>query len=402
MSEQVPRYVVVSNVFGDLNRGGAAITERTIAAAKVAFPDTPVAAITIDGALEPQRTHGFTAADHPDVEYLDPVIPHFTGRWRRIRSGALLLRHLLIRPSPRWRSAHRVANARVVISKGGFVWVDRTPRGVLSFISTSMPIALAIRYRRPAVVFPTTIGPFNSRLARIANRAILTRARLVIARDHRSYREAIDLGVPPQRLLQMPDVAFGVYPSEEVPVDLVPQLAVSGPFGVVVVRRIGSPDFLSRLSQLIRAVESASSVQQIFAVIQADDREPTEQVVASLDGLNVSVVDAPLSPSQLASLYGRAAFVVTCRLHAGILAFVGGTPAFVISSDGSKTEGILEDLHLSDLVVRQDFLPQAVADRVVQALDNADELREKVMAAVAKARSELEELPVVLKEAVGE
>jgi polysaccharide pyruvyl transferase WcaK-like protein len=89
-------------------------------------------------------------------------------------------------------------------------------------------------------------------------------------------------------------------------------------------------------------------------------------------------------------LYGQLAGVVAVRLHAAILAIVGGTPVYAIAYFTKKTEGVMAGVGLSDAVA--DFAT-VTAEDIVAALPTlmSGETRARLHAGSDQRRDELDE-----------
>jgi polysaccharide pyruvyl transferase WcaK-like protein len=92
----------------------------------------------------------------------------------------------------------------------------------------------------------------------------------------------------------------------------------------------------------------AGHIEHVLVVLQAsgptpieNDRAISAELLALLPEGRASYVGDDLTAGELAALYGECRLVVTVRLHAAILAMVGGAPAYAISYFTAKTAGVM-------------------------------------------------------------
>lgn len=392
------RSVVVSNVFGDDNRGGAAITSATVQAVRRAFPAARVSLLAVPAPDVPlERSHRHTLAAHPDVELLVAGGTARTGPLKGLRAVLRTLVWLLWPRSPSLPlSLQRVRSADLVVSKGGFVFVERNGwRGLLSLWVTAFPLTFAWRIGVPTVAFSTSIGPFRSRPSRWLNGFLLRRVTLVLPRDQRAYVAARDLGVPGSRLEQVPDSALGLEKPSHQDVEAAREHYADGQrYAVVAIRLTSDRDpLLDALVGTIRSTLASGGVSRILVVDQVStDAAASARLVAAVADPRVRRVAGDHPPSALMAIYGGAEVVIACRLHAAIFSLAAGTPAVAVSIDGTKTEGVFEALGLGDAVLTREQatatgLTAAVSRVVLQSQEQRQAIRRAMIPAQAKARS---------------
>lgn len=399
--------VVVSNVFGDDNRGGAAITSATVQAVKRAFPAARISLLAIPAPDVPlERSHRHTLAAFPDVELLVTGGSPSTGPLRGLRT---VLRTLEWLCRPRSASVplslERVRSADLVVSKGGFVFVDRNGwRGLLSLWVTAFPLTYAWRVGVPTVAFSTSIGPFKSRPSRWLNGFLLRRISLVLPRDHRAYVAARELGVPSARLEQVPDSALGLEaPSHQHVEAAREQYAAGQRYAVVAVRLTHDRDpLLDVLVGTIRSTLASGAVSRVLVVDQVStDAAASARLVAAVADQRVLRVAEDHPPSELLAIYGGAEVVIACRLHAAVFSLAAGTPTFAISIDGTKTEGVFEALGLGDAVMtREEVTTAGLSAAVTGLLMQSQEQRQAIRLAVIPAQATARSLHTRLQHAV--
>lgn len=212
-----PRRVIVSNIFGDVNRGGAAITAQAIGAVREAYPTCAVAGILVSG-RKIEGSHRHTMERFPDVELLPPP---FMANGRHLAGLSAVGRSLMALAFPRSGRSNAVLEqlrrADLVVGRGGYIFFQRRGlRDLMSLWLTTFPLMFAARCGIPTVVHAGSVGPFDSRSSRVLCGFILRRTSLVLPRDSMSFDCCRRLGIRPDRLVQVPDSVFAVDPVEEV------------------------------------------------------------------------------------------------------------------------------------------------------------------------------------------
>lgn len=364
--------VVVCNVFGDDNRGGAAITAATVDAVRRAFPAARITLLAVDKPDDVlRRSHRHTLTAFQDVDVLPASGSRFTGPLAGLRTAVRTL-HWLLRPGAAGvpPSLRRVRDADLVVSKGGYVFVDRQGlRSLLSLWVTTFPLTYARRVGVPTVAFATSIGPFHSASSRWLNRFLLRRIDLVLPRDARAYASARALGVPQVRLELVPDSAFALAPPTPEAVERARRRHADGARYAAVTVRLDGPDdpLLEALSSAVRALLQSGAVTCVLVVDQVSgDAVHSARLVQNTADPRVRHVADDLAPAGLVELYGGAEIVIASRLHSAIFSLVAGTPTLAVSIDGTKTEGVFESLGLGQNVLSRD---SATGERLTALVD---------------------------------
>jgi colanic acid/amylovoran biosynthesis protein len=410
----VPRSVVITNVFADDNRGGAAITAATIDTVHEAFPEANVSLLAIGS--DPDRlpvSHRHTCHRYPDVEVLPAPLPVASGgRVAGLRSALATLAVIAAPGRARSRSTRALVDAGLIVSKGGHVFVEReTLRGVLSLWMTVWPLVLGWRLGIPTVVFCSSVGPYATRASRILNSFVLRRVSLILARDPLSHEAAVQLGVAPSRVVEVPDSVFGFEPpSQDETGAVVRQLGLEeSTFGVLTVRRVGDRSttdaFLDDLAMAARTALRAGLVDRLVVVVQVDgptatDLPVSQRLVDAVGDPRVTLIDDDLSPRELMALYAAASFVVGTRMHSTIFAMVAGTPAVAIAVRGAKARGIYRGLGIEDLIIdRAKLTPEGLGTKLQEIVDRGQELRAVITSTVEAARARSSANPELLRRA---
>jgi polysaccharide pyruvyl transferase WcaK-like protein len=395
--------VVLSNVFADDNRGGAAITLESVRAARTVFPDCSIALIAVaDGADD--ETHRHTLSAYPEAELLQPLVQVPAGRLGALR--ALGRSIALLVGGRRWggcRTMQQIRSAHLVMSKGGQLFKNRrTIGGLVSVWLSSLPLLMGWRLGKSTVIYSATIGPIENRWAKPLVGWIIRRADWVYVRDSNSSAEAINLGAARDRVVQMPDCVFGRTSPEYTHCAAVAKRLglVPGRFVAVTVThgRARSDQhiaFLRDLSSVVRALLDHGVVDRAVVVAQVDgsissDKKENELFLEECDDARVSLMDADLNPEDMIALYGAAALTIGCRVHSAIFSLVAGTPTWVAELGGRKANDLLHALGLQEFVVSYpEFDPDRLVGDIIKRLDRRDELHHLVRVVVAQAREDV-------------
>lgn len=394
--------IVISNVYSDDNRGGAALTSAAIETARHVLPSAALDLITlIDDAGELPKTHRHTLRDHPEVT-LRPALISRAGRGGS--AGALLLSLLLLAipraVSRRHPAGALVAGSDLVMTKGGQMFRTRNISGCLSLWFAMYPLMLAARHGRPTVVLGQAYGPFAGDKGRGFTGRLLKRCDVLMLRDARSMSLAAEDGLAPPSAVLIPDTVFGLDPpSDDEREAVIERFGLAGVrFGVVTLAtRGGEAAFAGKalpvLRQVVRGLLERGAVDALVVSLQTDgpttsDRAGSEELVRQLDDERVALLDADLSWRELVALYSGAQFVIGGRVHSNIFALLGGTPPFPIDLSTRKAAEIFGGLGLGDRVLWLDEPIETLVRRVTSVLDDAEADRARLTALRDDVRKE--------------
>lgn len=364
------RTVVVSNVYADDNRGGAAITEMAVRLAHDVVPGCQVSLI----AVSPRRdryaeSYRFTLSSCPDVSLIPPPLD--------VRHGTVVavLKSLAQLAAPRRigrrdATVRRIAGAALVMSKGGQAFRDVPTRNLLSFYATVLPLLIAQRAGRPTAVVATSLGPFTrSWPVRALAGVVLRRCTVVLARGRQSAAVAARLGVAPERIVVVPDSVFAYGAPDPVLVSaMLEQYNLAARrFAVVTLSYVmdgpGRREavFRSCVGLMRRALDEGL-IDKVVVALQVhggtSDLGVTKDFLAYASDPRFLLVDDDLSPAQLMALYAGASATIGGRLHAAIFSLVAGTPGFPLQIDDPKPEEVF------DMVGRRNWVLHPLRDSV--------------------------------------
>lgn len=414
--------IVCAGFWHDDNRGDAAIAEASVNLLQEAHPDARISVVSLlrhdRAALEHATRH---LRSRCDVDVLpSPLTDELTARSAGTspvhRLASALRWFVAIAPAAARVAANRPApnaaipEADLLIHLGGSDVYDdpdvRLPFSLARLITVLFPAWCARRSNVPVVLLGHTLGPFDRRTGRAMLRRLLSKDAIVAVRERRSRTTAKSIGLYAPMVI--PDLAFAIEPRDTAAVASQCESFTGTVLGLVVRQhphrgRTGDDAIVEELARLARSLIDAGAIDRVAVVVQAtgptpieDDRSLSAQLMAALPSGRASLVDADLSSSELAAVYGRCAAVVTVRLHAAILAMTAGTPSLAITYFSDKTAGVMDGVTHGGAWCEYDDVDADSLIPMVKGLlatDRSSVLSE-VAAAAAALRAVIASLPV--------
>jgi polysaccharide pyruvyl transferase WcaK-like protein len=407
-----PVHVVLANVSADDNRGGCAITEATLGAIERSLPGSDISLIPAAGIADIEHALRHTQLSFPRARVLPAILPPRSGYLVRAAIRGLITAVASILRRPRGTSPLAQAlTADLVVTRGDALFVDRPSiKGLLSICAASLPAVVATRWGVPSVFSGTEVGPFAHRASRAVASAILPRAGLIVVRNDDSRDHALALGVRDERVVTLPDTAFGFPRPDRSAAE-----SLASSFGFTPSRFVfvtvgadrplaGMSSFESRLASLLRSLLDGGLVDQVAVVVQVDgrhisDRAASARFVERAADPRFRLVDADLAPAALVGLNASAAFSIGTRMHASILSLVAGTPTFPVAV-WPKVRKLFEPLGLDDWILPfPDLDPEAAARSIVGVLADRKGARERARRIADDQRDRLHEFEALLARA---
>jgi polysaccharide pyruvyl transferase WcaK-like protein len=304
-----------------------------------------------------------------------------------------------------------IAQADVVIGKGGQMFRTRDRSGLVALWLAMFPLTLASRLGIPTAIYGQAFGPFREGAGQRFSAMLLRRIDLVFLRDPRSVAIARQSGLRSARLREIPDTVFGLdWPTPQATSDVAKALELSDVDYIVVTvtDRMAEaslrPVTLEPLGEVVRGLLASGAVERVVVVMHTDggstsDAAGSRLFVSLCDDARVTLLEEDLPWQRLTALYAGARCVIGGRVHSNILSILAGTPAFPIDYTADKASDIFGTFGMADRVVwldRQD--PLAVVEKVRTVLQDAQAAREEVHATRTKLRMESREAYVALGE----
>lgn len=272
------------------------------------------------------------------------------------------------------------AEADLIVSSGGTYLVPH-----YEVYSKIFDFLVALALRRPLVLFTQSLGPFQSGKRRLLLRYVFRRAHLILARDEKSLRQLQDLGIPGDRVRLCADAAFALAPAGREGRSLPAsrnrwRVAISvrdwphfrnQPSGPGMEKYLTSVASLTEyLVERYQAEITFISTCQGTPEYWTDDGQTAERVVRRLPehiADHVKCDRAFHTPERLIDRLAQHDFVVTTRLHAGILSLCAGTPVLPIAYE-FKTRELFERLGLGEATLD---IEEVSPERLTEAFERA-------------------------------
>lgn len=325
-----------------------------------------------------------------------------------IENAPLRLRHLV---APGGVLAAAIKRCDVIFDiGGGDSFTDIY--GFKRFFTIWITKARSLFARKPLVLSPQTIGPFDTWWAKPLARGVMNRARFVVSRDAPSTRFLDEMGVK-SRILEATDVAMGLSyekpapRAEGGPVKV--GLNVSGLLfngGYTQSNQFGlRGDYPTLIRDIVRwFVERPEVELHLVGHVQSDHIpvEDDQRVSAALHAEFPGTKLAPVftSPIDAKSYIAEMDFFMGARMHATIAAFSSGVPV-VPMAYSRKFIGVFGTLGYDHVADCKADTSEEILTRVQQGYLNRDALKAEVVEAMKGVDARLaryaEEARAVLK-----
>lgn len=205
---------------------------------------------------------------------------------------------------------------------------------------------------------------------------------LIAVREARSYAFARSLGL--DGVLLCPDMAFAASPAFSGPFATVPAVPYFCVSGSAVIASDGTGSTL----EAVRQISVRHGLRPVFMFSRPEDGTIVRAAKKSFDDIPFDVVPSKDygQVEQIIPLLSNAALVLGRRYHTAVTALSEGTPVILLPGNTFKTEGIGPMLGLELPVIANDDVSGIVTE-AARLLDGGTNLRERIRAAVGRARS---------------
>lgn len=289
----------------------------------------------------------------------------------------------------------------VVSTAGGFLYSSGI--GLVYMISV-YTIGLSILFKKPLYFFPQSYGPLKRSWERFFLSCLLSRARVVMAREEISFNLVRSLTKKPIKCFLLPDPAFSLpsIPLQSGQTWLCENGVLDGPdvplLGITVVNwSAESRDFhgQARYEKAIAAtvrdfIHRLNGKVVFFIQVwgpspSQDDRTPTRRVVDSLHDCSEHIlyIQEILQPDQLKAIIGNMNIFIGTRMHSNIFALSQGVPTIAIAYQ-PKTKGIMRMLGLDRWILDiQDVEDHSITDMMFNLWEVRSSIRNNIESALA-------------------
>ncbi len=401
--------VAITNCFQDDNKGGALLTQASILLARTIDERATITLVPVNPT---PRGEAFrhTIASNPDVHVGHAPFQRARGLVPGLGlCAAAGIALALGRRAPTiFRSLAPLADADLVISKGGYVFVNRRgPRQLMSQFLTTFPLLFGRRCGSITIAAGATVGPFENWYSRLLNRLILSRIHIVLPREEASASEAGALAKGMVR--SMPDGVFaplgvdrrarqrptGHRPPDPSPAERYAVVAYGYPAD-------DDDEYHSTLVRTFSTLVEEGRLDRVHVVLQVVDqqgnsseRRESQRLADAIDdtvpgrsGRVADVLGKDLAPEDLIALYGAAEFVTGRRLHASLFALIGGGLPIPMRhpTEPHKAASVYGAIGLPELVVDV-TTPEETLRSIRSLLDRREQLAERTATVVEGQRA---------------
>ena len=302
--------------------------------------------------------------------------------------------HLPVRWLPRTRVRTALEDADLVVDLAGISFSDG--RGLPILVYNVLMTGLGLLYGRPTIKAAQALGPFDRASTRLAARLVLPRLRWIGARGAATRRNLDRLELA--NVTEVADLAFSLPESADLPESVESLLPADSSFCVVmpsaVVRKLAEGDgvaYVDAVAESIRLLRQSTGLAVVIAPHSYRPGRPEDrmndgpvcrEVAQLLDGdPGVVLIDQDLDAAVLRRLIDRSSLLVTSRFHAMISGLATVTPTVVVGWSHKYRE-VLDEFGLVEFGLDHRVLaePQVVVDLARAALDDSDEIRERIRA----------------------
>lgn len=274
----------------------------------------------------------------------------------------------------------------MVVSKpGGFLY--SSGMGLVYLISI-YSMAFAIFMKKPFYIFPQSIGPIRHWWERSLLKWLVSKARIVMAREEISYQLLTSIAGSSNHIQLLPDPAFACpKASEEAAIEWLNQHNIyidSGRplLGVTVVNWMAeNPGFKyqeryeAAIAAATRDFINRTNGTAIFYTqvwgpsYSQDDRVPSKRITARLQDVAKHVIHIQdiTSPPMLKAIYGCMDIFLGTRMHSNIFALSQEVPVMAIGYQ-PKTEGILRMLNLDRWMMPIEDVDESTLPKLLSSL----------------------------------
>lgn len=282
--------------------------------------------------------------------------------------------------------------------------------GLSRFLKLSFSKYVSILSRRPLVLSPQTIGPFDSMIGRMLASAVMKRAKAVVARDFMSRSVLDKFGL--SNAHESIDVAFILPFNESVEHPREGKirfgLNVSGLLfhgGYNGKNQFGLQcDYASFTRRLIRKLLESERVEVHLVAHVVSIQNPVEddhKVCEELQKEFPGVVVAPRSrsPSDAKTYIASLDAFAGARMHATVAAFSSGVPVLPLAYS-RKFAGLFESIGYMRVLDMRTLSEEQLMNGVLNGIDEIDAMGEELRSAQRKVDDRLEVYRTVIRSAI--
>lgn len=354
----------------------------------------------------------------PNIKLLPPLVPApsiysrgFQKVYKSLRNLCkLLLKIDLIREIKRCDF--------VVSSGGGYFWSHRKYFPGPMFFQNYLHLRIASFLKKPVVVFPQSVGPFHSNMARNLLIGAFDSSNIlkIYAREKISYNFLQSLLIRNRKKIRLcPDMAFYLEKDTSQKDASSMEFDLPKPIIALTLRQWDFPNAGGNLQKKEKQTQYLNAFEKIgrnifekwggSILVFCQSRGPgnfeNDMIVSKrlIENLKKSVPPAHLKyldlkgtphPQEIIRILIHMDLLISTRFHSAIFSLIAGTPVIAISYQ-QKGLGIMKDLDL-DRYCRD--ISALETDEILkiceEILSHPEEIRKKIQAETSNARKKIE------------
>lgn len=354
---------LVYYLYGNRNAGDMAICMGAVELLKKQGYEITMVSRFSEAEEEYQRSKEYLAEYYPDVKvYPGPF--SFERNFSAVKKMAAYTGSMMkvagIVPDKQTRQL--VEEADVVFFNGGNLLRGASTADYLRLVALFYPIKIAHDMGKPVFCLPQSTAKISDRGETMLGK-YLRYFETVFVRENISFEE-LKKRFPDIPFVRSTDLAFLCEDTQTASKkydDL--GLKLDGKTAAIVVRNTGIGDIGELVSdkqkklmdQLLAFIGEHRDFHYLIVVQTEKDREFSKQVLGAVKGItNVDMVENH-DPLVLREIYKHMDFLITMRLHAGILSLSAQTPVIGLFSEewGLKNPGMMTDYEMPYVMIEK-------------------------------------------------
>lgn len=281
-----------------------------------------------------------------------------------------------------------IKSCDMIVSGGGSLLQDVTSRkSIIYYLGI---LKMGMLFGKKTFIYSQGIGPVNCKRNRILTRKLLNKVDFINVRDNQSKRVLQDLGVN-REVLVTTDTVFGINkPSGLDGFEILEKLNVRKDKINLAVNVIDWKNYRnSTVKEIERAIAKVLDLKDVNIILipfyYHRDLDIESEIYDNLKEKydNIYLVKEYLHIKRYLSLMKNMDIMLSMRLHGLIFATLMGAYPIGISYD-PKIDGFMKELNRIQKFYVEDFDGNDVADEIIYAIDNLENLKKETSSYLEK------------------
>ncbi len=283
----------------------------------------------------------------------------------------------------------------VAFSKGGSVFTDyNSKRGAFALVRLCRFYKLLTKFGIKYYILGQSFGPVISKSGIKATNYVIDHAEHVYIREMECIRKYPQLHLKNDNVSYSNDVGFLIEPMEPTGISI-DHTCIN--VGVTIRGEENDEGYLTAMKEMMcYLINEKKAHVHIFQQVSMDsepDNIAADKIVARFNEETVRHITYHREnylPQELCWLYGQMDYFIGTRLHSTIFAMRAGIPALGIVYHGTKTQGIYENVGVSELIISGEITFKLLKEKYNYMVDHREELVERIEAGVESARKDMQ------------